>query len=156
MIGGIIFEQIMLNKAQNKMNDEDSLEDAYENNTEYVELTQTQRHLETLLNNLEEIGEDYGEMYDTDCREQMFDSVYNSLIIEKENYRIPKGFGLFKEEGNDAVYHTIMNYVNNMLPLVKGMSRRERLSLFQDTIYSKSGESQDEFFGWVDPADIEN
>jgi len=119
-----------------------------------VEYDEKQKALETLLNTLEEIGEEHGEVYDTDCREQMSDAVFISFIFEKSDYVMPNRFGLFTKEGNEAVKVALTKYVNEMLLLAKDADLKERLEMFQDKVYSENGVSQDDFFGWVNVDDL--
>jgi len=158
-IGGIVFAKVMIAKAKKKMSesgdttDYDFDADVVEDEVEYDE---KQKVLEKLLNELEEIGEEHGEIYDTDCREQMSEAVFNGFIFEKEGYVLPDTFGLYEKDGNSAVKEVLSRYIEKMLPLAKESSAKERLEMFQDEVYSESGESADEFFGWVDVDNFEN
>lgn len=155
-VAGMIFAKVMMAKAYKKMvKSDDNDFDFEEDDDEEIEYNEEQQKLETLINTLEDIGEDHGEVYDTDCREQMNEAILNAFIFEKENYVIPNTFGLYEEEGNKAVKKALETYINSMLPLTKNATPEERLEMFQDEVYSEEGESPDEFFGWVDAEDLE-
>ena len=155
-VAGMIFFFVLMAKAYKKMvKSDDNDFDFEEDDDEEIEYNEEQQKLETLINTLEDIGEDHGEVYDTDCREQMNEAILNAFIFEKENYVIPNTFGLYEEEGNKAVKKALETYINSMLPLTKNATPEERLEMFQDEVYSEEGESPDEFFGWVDAEDLE-
>ena len=159
-VGGMIFAKVIMAKAKKKMAERDDEDyDFYADileEEEEIEYDEKQKVLEILLNTLEDIGEEHGELYDTDCREQMSDAVFNGFIFEKENYVLPETFGLYEKDGNEAVKKALTIYIEEMLILVKDATPKERLEMFQDEVYAEGGESQDEFFGWVDVDDIEN
>ena len=130
--------------------------DDYDDDEE-IEYDEKQQKLERLLNTLEEIGEEHGEIYDTDCREQMNAAIVNGFIFQKENYIIPDSFGLYKEEANKAVKEALTAYIEAMLPLAKESSAEERLEMFQDEdVVSDEGQDPDEFFGWIDSDDLKS
>jgi len=160
-IGGVIFAKVMIAKAKKKISESDDDATDYDfdadivEDEEEIEYDERQKVLERLLNRLEEIAEEHGELYDTECREQMSKAVFNGFIFEKENYVMPNTFGLYEDEGNAKVKEALTTYIETMLPLAKEATAKERLEMFQDEVYTESGESQDEFFGWVDENDLE-
>lgn len=157
---GIVFAKVMIAKTKKRMNERDDSDYDFEadilDDEDEIEYDEKQKVLEVLLNTLEEIGEEHGEIYDTDCREQMSDTVFNGFIFQKENVVMPNTFGLYEEEGNSAVKKALTSYIESMLVLAKDSTPKERLEMFQDEVYSESGQSQDEFFGWIDVDDLDN
>ena len=141
--------KVVLAKAKRTITEDD---DKDEEKKEYDE---KQKVLETLLNELGEIAEEHGEIYDTECREQMSAAVFNGFIFAKKGYTLPNTFGLYEKDGNDAVKKSLDKYITEMLILAKESSEKERLEMFQDAVYNQDDESPDEFFGWVDEDDFE-
>lgn len=165
-VAGIVFAKVMMAKAYKKMAEKDDDYDIYnyslglgddtDDENEEIEYDEKQKTLELLLNTLEEIAQEHDELYDTDCREQMSEAIFNGFIFEKESYVMPNSFGLSKEEGNSAVKKALTTYIETMLPLAKEATPEERLEMFQDDdVYSQSGEAPDDFFGWFDVEDLD-
>jgi len=154
---GAIVGKVMMAKARKKMtNDNTDYDFDADIVDEQVDYDEKQKVLETLLNTLEEIGEEHEEIYNADCGEPMSEAVFSSFIFEKSGYVMPNDFGLFTKEGNEAVKVALTKYVNEMLLLAKDADAKERLEMFQDEVYSENGESQNDFFGWVNVDDLEN
>lgn len=158
-VAGLLFAKVMMAKAYKARAKHATIDDEFSDyldndKVEDREYDEKQKVLEKLLNSLAEIGEEHGEIYDTDCREQMSDAVFNAFIFEKKDYVMPKTFGLYEKEGNEAVYTALNTYITTMLSLVKDANYKARLEMFQDEVYSEDGESPDEFFGWVDVEDF--
>ncbi len=122
--------------------------------SEEIEYSETQKALHTLLNELETIGNVYGEIYDIECREQMSEAILNVYILQKDDYIIPQSFGLYHEDGNKAVYIALDKYIKRVSDLAKGLEIidvKERLNLFQDeAVYSNEEQMMDEFFAWIE------
>jgi ABC-type multidrug transport system fused ATPase/permease subunit len=128
--------------------DDESDEDAYEEPA----YTRAQQVLEKLLNELEEIGEEHSELYDTECREQMREVIHQSFIMQNGDYVIPDSVGLFSDEGNKRVIKALSRYLIAIESVTEDTSSlQERLAIFQDDeVYSDDGQSMDDFFGWVE------
>ncbi len=116
---------------------------------EEIEYSETQKALRSLLNELEAVGKVYGEIYDTECLEQIREAIFNAFVFEKEEYVIPLSFGLYHEDGNKAVYIALDKYIKRASALAKGLEikdAQERLSLLQDTaVYSNEEQTVDAF-----------
>ena len=160
-VAGLVFAKVMMAKAYEARAKHAAIDDEFsaylDNDNDEVEdreYDEKQKVLEKLLNSLADIALENGEIYDTDCREQMSDAVFNAFIFEKKDYVIPKTFGLYDKEGNDAVYTALNTYITTMLPLAKEQSAEARLEMFQDDVENEDGETPDEFFGWVDVEDL--
>lgn len=166
LVVALVFLKVALSKFTNTLSDVDSMRDrlsemtssfeSYDESDEEVEYTEAQKVLEKLLNALEEIGEEHGEIYDTACREQMREVIHQSFIFQKSEYVIPSNVGLFSEEGNALVVKALNRYLIAIAPLTEETkSPKERLEIFQDDgVYSEEGQSMDEFFGWVEVEDL--
>lgn len=118
---------------------------------------QLQAALRELLEHLYEVSQEHGEIFDTDCREQMFDAVYSGFIKPKPGYVLPDAFGLYQPEGNQTVRTALEKYIQTVVPVADGLglSPQERLDAFQDygVTVGEDGLSPDEFFGWLETVD---
>lgn len=115
-------------------------------------MTQLQQALQTLLEQLLAISEEHGEVFDTVVREHMHEAVFNSFIKPKENYVLPDYFGMFEDEGNQAVKKTLQQYIDTTKPLAEqlNLSAQQRLEAFEDaSVMVGDSLTPDEFFGWL-------
>jgi hypothetical protein len=115
-------------------------------------MTSLQQALHILLEQLLEISEEHGELFDTVVREQMFDAVFNGFIKPKENNGLPDNFGMFGPEGNQAVKKALQQYIDAAKPLAEqfNLSAQQRLEAFEDAdVIVGDTLTPDEFFGWV-------
>src|SRR5215207_8006028 len=102
--------------------------------------------LRTLLNNLDKVAQEHLEIHDTVVRENMGDVVYSSLVLLEPafpNPEYPNDYGLFSDDGNDKVHHSIIEFLSH--PEVVAArdhlpTQQERLDAFQDyDVASESG-----------------
>jgi len=153
-IGGIIFAKVMIAKAKNKMSQSNTSDydfDADILEEEPVEYTEVERHLATLLNRLEEIGEEHEEMYDTECREKMSEALFTSFVYNKEGYTLATDFGFYEAEGNKEVGEALRVYIDVMKILTIESTEEERMDMIEDyEVESNEGQTFDDFFGEVD------
>lgn len=107
--------------------------------------------LKALLNRLETIAEEHGEVTDTDVREQMYAAVYHGFIAQTPGYELPTEFGLFEEEGNEAVRSALADFIEAARTAAQGdglNTAEKRFDGFQDgSVLSDGGSPYDEFFG---------
>jgi hypothetical protein len=109
--------------------------------------------LKQLLNRLDAISNDNGEVGDTDVREQMSEAVYHTFIMQTPGYTLPSEFGMFGPAGNAAVHAALSEFV--AAACGAGLSTpQERFSAFQDSsVLSDAGHPYDEYFGYSDNLD---
>jgi hypothetical protein len=115
--------------------------------------------LRELLDALERIGKEHGEIYDTEVRERMFDAVYTGFIEPHADYAAPARYGLYDASANEAVREALASYVARAAAKAEELgleTPRERLAAFQNPDVQTSDEQQytDDFFGWMNPADL--
>lgn len=111
--------------------------------------------LQELLDQLEVLGTDHGELYDTDVRQQMFEAVLNSFLKPQPGYVLPETFGMFDPAADAAVRAALLAYATRASARagqLKLMDPNDRLAAFQDSdVQTKQDEQQhDEFFGWAE------
>src|SRR3982751_1746451 len=102
--------------------------------------------LKHLLNRLDAIAEEHGEVTDTDVREQMYEAVYHGFIVQTPGYTLPGKFGLFEEDGNAAIRAALSEF----MPAASAAgiaSPADRFAGFQDgSVLSDAGNPYDEYF----------
>jgi hypothetical protein len=106
--------------------------------------------LKHLLNRLDAIAEEHGEVTDTDVREQMYEAVYHGFIVQTPGYTLPGKFGLFEEDGNTVVRTALSEFI--AAACAAGIAApADRFAAFQDeTVLSDDGNPYDEYFGHSD------
>lgn len=167
LVVSLIIAKVFLAKTQKSLSDigriQEDLDDfksSYKNDDddeEKIEYTTQQKVLQTLLTELEDIGEEHDEIYDTDCREQMREVVHNVFVFQKEDYVVPNTFGLFSKEGNELVGKALNKYLIAIEVLTQDIkTSKKRLAIFQDDdVYTEyEHQAYDDFFGWVDEEDL--
>ena len=134
--------------------------DNYENDVPENDFNEPQQILEKLLNKLEVIAEQHGELYDTVCRENMSDAVIKKFVLNQQNYSLINDFGLHEEQGNQSVKNALDQYINAISIFASEQNihqLEQRLEIFQDEdVFTNDGQSMDEFFGWLDEDDLSN
>jgi hypothetical protein len=107
--------------------------------------------LKQLLDDLDAIGMEHMEVEDTDVREQMYAVVYHGFIEQTPGFALPDTFGMFEEEGNQAVRDALTRYLNAAVPEAEklGLAKPEqRFRAFENgDITSDGGKPYDDFFG---------
>ena len=111
------------------------------------------RILAALLNDLERIGEEHGELYDTDVREQLAEAVFFGFVLEKRGYELPREYGMFSEAGNAAVCDAVRRFVEAAQAEAARAGTKmnipaKRLRALEDpTVETAGGEGYDTFLG---------
>jgi hypothetical protein len=143
----------MIGKEKMKISERD--EDDYDFDVDVldddpVEYTETERHLATLLNRLEEIAEKHEELYDTECREKMSEALFTAFVYKKDGYVLATDFAFYEVEGNKEVSEAISQYIEVMEPLTEASTEEERMDMIEDYgVESNDGQTFDDFFGEV-------
>jgi hypothetical protein len=111
-----------------------------------------------LLQELESIGIDNEEIYDTVCREEMGTPIWCLFICPVDEYEWPDDFGLCSDIGNQRVKQALQVYIENANIIMPNSltSFHQRLASFQDkNITTESTIAFDDFFGWVNPDEFD-
>jgi hypothetical protein len=119
---------------------------------------QAQQALLTLLNELEIIGKEHEELYDTDCRDPMSDEIWGGFLKPEIDYRLCDDFGLYDPIGNQMVKAAIQQYLTAMSQIAAKMTFHQRLAAFQDENLRTSTNVRlyyDDFFGWRNPDEFD-
>ena len=109
-----------------------------------------------LLQELESIGVDREEVYDTVCRDKMSDVIWNLFILPAKKYKYPDDFGLYSNSSNQEIKQALQTYIDgaNKVKITSHsiVLSQNRLAAFQDTeIETKNKNQFDDFFGWFNP-----
>lgn len=107
-----------------------------------------------LLQELESIGIDNEEIYDSVCRERMGDPIWGLFICPVTEYKWADDFGLYSESSNQKVKQALQTYINeaNKIASNSFTTFHKRLAAFQDKSVKTDGTiAFDDFFGWVNP-----
>jgi hypothetical protein len=111
--------------------------------------------LRQLLNQLEQIGDQHEELYDSDCRERMSDAVMDGFVRDTKDFLLTDDFGLYSPTANRAVKDALRHYIESarLKATELGLAAfRDRLAAFQNpTVESDERNFYDDFFGHSDP-----
>lgn len=106
-------------------------------------------HLAQLLNRLEEIGADHAEISDTAVREKLGEAMYRTFVLEADD-TVPEDFGMFEDEGNEAVHEALKAYVDAALPIARELNLDEeerKTAVWTFAVTSEEGVPPADFFG---------
>jgi len=108
-----------------------------------------------LLEEMEKIGKQHEELFDTYVRHEMRGAIHDGFLQPKEQYQLPHSFGMCSPE-TDALIRTVLKrFIDaaNAKALELGLTFHERLSSFQndDVRTEQEGNDYDEFFGHIPP-----
>ena len=107
--------------------------------------------LKQLLDGLDGIFSEHGDVGDTAVQERMRDAIRRGFIRPEVGYRLPTEFGMFSKKADRKVRSVIRKFL--LHPKVKAASKsltdsEARLFAFQDAdVESKEGNAYDEYFG---------
>ncbi len=103
------------------------------------------------LEDLERLGEEHGELYDTDVRERLWTVVESALIEQRRGYEIPAELGMFTPEANARLAAVLRENVARLRSVFATFQletpRQRRASFTNPALHTESGRTVDEFFG---------
>lgn len=108
-----------------------------------------------LLTNLERIGDDHEELFDSEVREQAGNVLMDLFVRQAIDCEIPVSLGMSNDQGNAVLRAAIMQFVDCATPIcdaygVAGF--HDRLSLLQDNaVLTIAGNDYDDFIGHSPP-----
>jgi hypothetical protein len=108
-----------------------------------------------LFQELEQVGAEHEELYDTEVRNAMGSTVFRGFL-KPDGKPLPPMTYLDDEAANQQVMHALRNYIDaaneraRQLGLVKF---KDRLAAFQNcSVITEEGNTTDDFFGYYNPA----
>ena len=115
--------------------------------------------LRRLLDQLDAIAEQHGEVGDTAVREAISDAVFDGFLRPVSAFALPDRYAMFSEEGDLLVKRALAEFLPaaNHSAAEAGLSTfHERLSALQDVdVRSAGGSYYDDYLGWADPEDYD-
>jgi hypothetical protein len=115
--------------------------------------------LRRLLDRLDAIAEQHGEVGDTAVREAMSDAVFDGFLRPICAFALPDRYAMFSEEGDLLVKRALAEFLPaaNHSAADAGLSTfHERLSVLQDDdVRSAGGSYLDDYLGWANPEDYD-
>ena len=115
--------------------------------------------LRRLLDRLDAIAEQHGEVSDTAVREAMSDAVFDGFLRPVSAFALPDRYAMFSDEGDLLVKRALAEFLPaaNHSGAEAGLSSfHKRLSALQDAdVRSARGSYYDDYLGWADPEDYD-
>jgi hypothetical protein len=113
-----------------------------------------------LLDELEDIGKQHPELYDTDVRQSMWNSLMDGFARKKAGYIPPSEYSMYTPEGDRLVAEAIIRFLNSarQADLDPGLDTfHKRLDFLQDdSIVTDERYYPDDFFGgYLDPKEYD-
>jgi hypothetical protein len=109
--------------------------------------------VKALLNAMDRIEEDHGEITDTETRGYMRRAITDGFIDPKPGFVLPDDFAMADDEGNAKVKAALAKFLLKARAQAEktGLSTPEaRLRAFQDPVQSDQGSQYDMYFNHVD------
>ncbi|MBX9624135.1 MAG: hypothetical protein K2X82_10030 [Gemmataceae bacterium] len=112
--------------------------------------------LSRLLEKLEGIGLQSGELFDTEVRERIGQVVMSGFVRNVTGFQLPDYLGMTSDEANAAVRSALREYIDeaNAEAVRVGLTQfHDRLAVFQNSSVrtKKTGSDYEEFFGHTPP-----
>jgi hypothetical protein len=111
--------------------------------------------LKQLLERLEVISEDHGELLDSEVREFLGVAVMDGFVRNQGPQNISGQFGMLSEEANQAVYSAIKDYINEAIKSAELLGLTvffDRLAALQNgDVVTENRNYYDDFFGHTSP-----
>jgi hypothetical protein len=113
--------------------------------------------LRKLLDDLERIGDDHEELFDSEVRDAMGLAIFTAVIRPEPGAEFPTDYGMESAKANASVARAIAAYCDSVRHEFQGLSFKERLAAFQDPeVVTEEGNEFDDFFGWANPDDFDD
>src|SRR5205809_4631691 len=105
----------------------------------------------SLLKELEAIGEDYEELYDSEVRNRMGGAIFYGFLQQKSGYLLPDSYGMHSEEANRKVKEALASFIKTANARAQELGLKDfhsRLKAFQNETVCTSGDGSyhDDFF----------
>ncbi len=111
--------------------------------------------LRALLEQLERIGKAHEELYDSDVRQEIGNSLMDGFVRTHADHPVPQEFGMFTPEGNGEVRAAVADFIDAASE--KAVELRiscfhDRLAALQNrTVHTQHGYDYEEFLGHSPP-----
>jgi hypothetical protein len=113
--------------------------------------------LRRLLDRLDAIAEQHGEVGDTAVRDAISEAVFDGFLRPVSAFALPDRYAMFSEEGDLLLKRALAEFLAaaNHSAAEAGLSTfHKRLSALQDAdVRSAGGSYFDDYLGWANPED---
>ena len=124
-------------------------------------MTELKDEAERFFSELEQLAQKHDELYDTDVREALADTLNYYFVWGKTADSFPRSYQMFSAKGDAAVGEAVSTFLESAIPLAESLGLdvgQARLDALQDeSIVTPEGESYDSFIGHADepsPAEL--
>ena len=104
-----------------------------------------------LLEDLEKLGKEHEELYDTDVRERLWSVIEDGLIKQTKDFQVPRELGMFSPEANAALAKILKENIKRLREVFAVFDlhteEKRRASFFNPELHTESGRSVEDFFG---------
>jgi hypothetical protein len=112
--------------------------------------------LRRLLEELEAIGQNHEELFDSEVRKRMGAAVFDGFVKPMPGFSLPDSFGMYSEEADRLVKQALREYIESANRRAEELGLTafsSRLNAFQngDVSTDKEKNYHDDFFGWWSP-----
>ena len=105
----------------------------------------------TFLEDLEKVGDNYPELYDTDVRERLFVLIDDTVLKRRKAVNVPEYLGMSSEEANAELRKVLeenITRINEVFDIFELNSEEKRkISFWNLDLHTENGSRVDEFFG---------
>ena len=105
----------------------------------------------TFLEDLEKVGDNYPELYDTDVRERLFVLIDDTVLKRRKAVNVPEYLGMSSEEANAELRKVLeenITRINEIFDIFELNSEEKRkISFWNLDLHTENGSRVDEFFG---------
>ena len=105
----------------------------------------------TFLEDLEKVGDNYPELYDTDVRERLFVLIDDTVLKRRKAVKVPEDLGMSSEEANAELRKVLeenITRINEIFDIFELNSEEKRkISFWNLDLHTENGSRVDEFFG---------
>src|SRR5688572_188970 len=112
-----------------------------------------------LLDRLDAIAEQHGEVSDTAVRDVISEAVFDGFLRPSSGFALPDRYAMFSEEGDLLVKRAIAQFppaANYRAAEAAPSTVPDRLPGLQDIdVRSAGGSYVDDYLGWADPEDYD-
>ena len=105
------------------------------------------------LDSLEAIGSEHEEVYDTDVRERLAESIEEILVMRVAPLDVSDNLGMFSDEANRSVAKALRAFLEVVVPEADALGLDEaarRGAVWNVEARSSRDTTVDEFLGWPD------
>jgi hypothetical protein len=105
----------------------------------------------SLLEELEELADEFPELLDTDVRQRMYLVVQKQLLAQGERESVPADLGMFSPEGNTKLQELLERNIRALREVFAifelDTEKKRRVTFFNSRLHTERGTRVEDFFG---------